>query len=256
MLSKERIVGALGARAADFCVRVVGTTDSTNAQARRFLLDGGVPDRPTVIAAETQSGGRGRLGRSFFSPAGGVYFSLLYEAPENLRGAVAVTSAAAVAVRRAIIGVCGRSTEIKWVNDLVSDGKKVCGILAESVFVGERRAIILGIGINLCPTEFPPELRERAGTLGCTEDLREPLVARILSELYPYLQNPEDRGWLEEYREHSCVIGKEIVWTRGEESGTGVAVGIDRDGALDVRSPDGAAVRLSAGEISLRVISR
>lgn len=228
-----------------------GELDSTNTEAKR-LAARGVTDI-AVIAAEGQTAGRGRMGRSFFSPHGtGVYFSFLYTPQKPLADAVSVTSATAVAVMRAVRGLTGLQCGIKWVNDLYLDGKKVCGILCESVLVNDRPQVIVGIGINLCTAEFPQELSGKAGSLGASVD-RCRLIASVWRELSPFLCDPSDRAWLEDYRRHSCVIGKRVAWTRGDCRCEGVAEAIAPDGGLCVRRSDGALETLRTGEISLFV---
>ena len=120
----------------DISVFAYRELDSTNTEAKRLALGGG--NAPAVIAAESQTAGRGRMGRSFYSPLQtGAYFSFLYQPSAGLDVAVSVTSAVSVAVAEAILALCGVQCEIKWVNDLYCNGKKVCGILCESVTVGE-----------------------------------------------------------------------------------------------------------------------
>ena len=146
-LSAERIGEELS-----FPVSVLRTVDSTNTEARRRILSG--ESLPQAILAEEQTAGRGRMGRSFYSPAGtGIYLSLCFEASGS--EILFLTTAAAVAVHRAIREVTGIVTDIKWVNDLYFRGRKVSGILAESFSVEEKRYVIRGVGVNLYTTEFP-----------------------------------------------------------------------------------------------------
>ena len=193
------------------------------------------------------------MGRSFYSPADtGVYFSLLYGAVGEMETALSVTSAAAVAVMRAIRRLCGKQTDIKWVNDLYLNGKKVCGILTEAISgLGSTPQIIVGIGINLCTEEFPTELRGKAGSLKARGLSRAALIAEVVQELLPYLQDPANDSWLADYRAHSCVIGRPICWKTATESCSGIATGIDRRGALEVQLPDGSTDCLRTGEISV-----
>lgn len=247
-LSVASLTEALGG-ADEIAVAVYPSIDSTNQEAKRRARSG---ERQALIVAETQTAGRGRLGRSFYSPdATGVYFSVLYTVNAPLSDAVAVTSAAAVAVMRAIKRVCGLQTEIKWVNDLYLDGKKVCGILAESVPVEGGIGIVVGVGINLRDADFPDTLAEIAGTLH-TDVSRAELIAAVYRELLPYLAETTDRSWLDDYRHHSFVLGHPITWTRGGECFEGVALDIDEDGGLVVCDRLGAVQTLSSGEISVR----
>lgn len=253
-ITETALRAAMSARASRFTPHAFLVIDSTNTEAKRRALDG---EKYALIAADSQTAGRGRMGRSFYSPERtGVYFSVLYTVRESLSGVVSVTGAAAVAVMRAILKVCGIQTAIKWVNDLYLDGKKVCGILAESVTRADEPgaySIVIGIGINLRAAAFPNELRDIAGSLDDARVNRCELIAAVLAELEPFLDHPNDRSWIEDYRRHSCVIGKEITWQRGEERYAGIANDVDGDGALLVRDDQGVEHRLATGEISVRL---
>lgn len=252
MLSVQRLCEGL--RAARFApdVYAFDEIDSTNNEAKRMAANGFAGT--ALIAADRQSAGRGRMGRGFYSPAQtGAYFSVLYTPAAPLFDAVRITSAAAVATMRAIRALTGKQTLIKWVNDLYLDGKKVCGILAEAVSVGGLSQVILGIGVNLCTTSFPRELASIAGDLGVSDVSPADLIARIFCELERYLNDPDDRSWLEDYRAYSMVIGREITWVERESVHTGRALAIDSDGALLARGDDGTEHRLCTGEISLRL---
>ena len=253
ILCLDSLREALGDDGAEISLRVFREIDSTNSEAKRLAADGA--SAPALIVAESQTAGRGRMGRSFYSPAQtGVYFSFLYQAASPLENAVTVTGAASVAVMRAIRALCGRQTQIKWVNDLYLDGKKVCGILAEAVSIANAAPqVIVGIGINLRTADFPPELTQKAGSVGAEKTVRAELIAAVWRELKPFLCDPFDISWLSDYRAHSCVIGKPITWTRAGETFSGLAVGIDDSGALEVRLPDGTADYLRTGEISVTV---
>lgn len=227
--------------------------DSTNNEAKRMCASG--EKSPALIVAESQTAGRGRLGRSFYSPAeSGVYFSILFPSLAPLKSAVSVTGAAAVAVMRAIRTLTGKQTSIKWVNDLYLDGKKVCGILAEAVSVQDgAQHLIVGIGINLSTPDFPDDLQNKAGSLGATVP-RATLIAAVWRELLPFLIDPNSREWLDDYRAHSCVIGKPIVWARGTETHEGIALAINDNGELLVQSPNSPPETLRTGEISVKII--
>lgn len=243
---------SLGALSEQISVRLFETCDSTNAEARRMALAG--ERRPVLIAAAHQTAGRGRLGRQFHSPdRTGVYLSLLYPLKRNPSSAVSVTSAAAVAVMRAIRETTGKQTEIKWVNDLYYRDRKVCGILAESFSLDGASFLVLGVGINLRPCAFPPELSDIAGSLGDTETPRCTLIASVLRELWWAVEHPDDRAWLSDYRAHSLVLGKRVRWIAGERTGEGIAEGINENGELLVRDASGALAILRTGEISVRL---
>ena len=234
-------------------LRVYDTIDSTNTEAKRYAIDGGAV--PCAFLAEQQTAGRGRMGRSFYSPDGtGIYLSLLIPAETDGSDGVLVTTAAAVAVWRAIRCVCGIRTEIKWVNDLYYNGKKICGILAESFFVEDKRYYVVGVGVNLYTTEFPPELTHVAGGLLTTEmGLRGRLAAQTVHHLYELIGKTDRTDVMEDYRANSMVLGREITYTENGESYQGVAESVDDRGHLTVRRKDGSRVILASGEISLRL---
>ncbi len=243
----SRIPGGEG-----IAISVFEELDSTNTEAKRRVSEG--VRSPGLIVAHRQTAGRGRMGRSFFSPAAtGAYFTLYWSTESSMEEAVTVTGAASVAVMRAIRRLTGKTPDIKWVNDLYLDGRKLAGILAESVLTEAGATLILGIGINLTTSEFPEELQEIAGSLGAEELSVPTLIAAVVEELMPFIKEPSDHSWLEDYRKHSCVLGREITWIREGESYRGVAEGIDESGALLVRDREGKRQRLFTGEITLRV---
>ena len=242
----------LGKHADGMQIRVFSECTSTNTLAKEAALE--APSEAALFVAEQQTAGRGRMGRSFHSPMGaGVYFSLLFPLRQALPSAVSVTCAASVAVMRAIRQLTGVKTEIKWVNDLLLNGKKVCGILTEAVTVGNATSLIVGIGINLRPCELPAEIAEIATSLNRETLPRADLIAAILEELLPFLRDPSDRSWLDDYRAHSCVLGRRILRVENGASLPCVAESIDDDGGLWVRYPDGRRECLQTGEISIRV---
>ena len=227
------------------------TIDSTNSEAKRRASE--LP-LPAVLVADAQSAGRGRMGRSFYSPTGtGAYFSILHTLTSPLCDAIAITSAASVAVMRVIRQLTGIQTQIKWVNDLYYNQKKICGILTEAASTGEGTHVIVGIGINLDTTDFPQELRGIAGSLGTQIDTAE-LIAEIYRQVSLYLQAPDNREWLADYRAHSCVLGKKITWADAKTTRVGTAESIDEDGALLIRNEQNELIRFHTGEISVRTI--
>lgn len=247
---KNALNDALGAQFEGVFVRVFDEIDSTNTEAKRMAVDGFRGD--ALLVAHSQTAGRGRMGRSFYSPARtGAYFSILHTLDTPLCDAVAITSAASVAVMRAIRNLTGIQTDIKWVNDLYYNKKKICGILTEAVSTGEGTHVIVGIGINLDTVNFPEELKDIAGSLDTQIDICE-LIAEIYREISIYLQDPSNREWLDDYRAHSLVLGRRVAWIDAETTRTGIAEAIDEDGALFIRDEKNELVRLHTGEISLR----
>ena len=252
-LTKEGILAVLNAATFGHPLTVVAETASTNTDLRA-LAAAGAPEGTTLVAV-TQTGGRGRRGRSFFSPTGGIYLSTLLRPAGHTRPEL-VTSCAAVAVARAIERLCPLEVGIKWVNDLYAGGRKVCGILAEAGFTpaGDMDYIVLGVGINVAPVEFSPELRDIATSLGnegCTPS-RAALIAALLEEWERAYATMDSGEFLEESRRRSVVLGREVTVLQGAETFPATAVAITEDGHLLVRTAAGEHL-LRAGEVSLRV---
>lgn len=230
--------------------------DSTNDYAKKLCANGQTGDF-AVISAK-QSKGRGRIGRTFESPKNsGIYLSAAFkicDAP----GMLLVTSAAAVAVRRAIYDECFVSCDIKWVNDIYLNGKKICGILAESVpgKDGEMPYIIVGVGINVrFKSMLSDKISDIASTLedesGVKVDMSR-LAARIVNNIFMLCKSPKASDFLEEYKNASCVIGKNVKVIKGNEEYFAYAKSIDENGALIVCRDDGSENTLNSGEISIR----
>lgn len=206
-------------------------TDSTNEYIRRNLSAFGNGD--TVIASR-QTAGKGTSGRSFYSPESGLYMSIALVSPKE-ELLPFVTPAAAVAVRNALKKVFGADAAIKWVNDILIDGKKVCGILCEKT---ENTAIV-GIGINLSAPDggFPEEIKDIAGAvLTRTPSPREKrkLVRSVRKNLLALFRKASGEEIIEEYAAHSAVLGKRVEVTRGENKTAGTAVRITREGYLTI----------------------
>lgn len=238
-------------------IHIKKQTGSTNQDAKALALEGAA--HGTVLLAEEQTAGRGRLGRSFHSPKGtGLYLSMVLRPGGTLAAAVPITQAAAVAACRALSVTAGLELSIKWVNDLYLDGKKVCGILTEAVSdfeTGHIEALILGIGINVTePTAgFPPELRKIVGTLadGAQSFSRNRLAAAIIDELLDILPELETLSFLDEYRRRCFILGQRVTVQRGNDSFEATAVSIDVSGGLVVETDDNKHLTLNSGEVSL-----
>lgn len=264
VLSEEGIRNYLPEEYRTMHMEVYRETTSTNTLAKQAANAGG--KAPAVYVAEMQTAGRGRRGRSFFSvPGGNLCMSFLLK-PEIAAGeAVFITTATCVAVQRAIRKVTGIICEIKWVNDLYYQGKKVCGILTEAVTdceTGIVDCVIPGIGINfnIAPEQFPEEIRDIAGALYTGEKrvlvTRSKLAAEIITQMFYVLSELPTRGFLKEYKEHSMVLGKAIQVYSGGEPEEALAVDIDENGGLVIKLPDGTMRVLSTGEVTVRMAGK
>lgn len=238
-------------------VRRLGETDSTNRVAKEWLAAGA--PHGALVLAERQSAGRGRLGRAFASPPGGLYMSLcLRRGPEEDASLPLVTAAAAVAVCEAVAARCGVQLAIKWVNDLYLDGKKCCGILAEGVVAAGRvDALVVGIGLNYTTplSAFPAGLDATSLFPGGEAplpagELAGDIRGRLL-ELFPRLA---ERAFLPEYRRRNLVPGRTVT-VLADPPWTGKALAIDEEARLVVQAPDGTQKALAAGEIRVTMDS-
>ena len=241
----NRLKKALGARAGDVAVRMLPETDSTNLRLKEGYRAGEITP-PYLLLADSQTAGRGRLGRTFVSPPGtGLYMSLLAAVPPRT-DAGKITILAAVAVCRALEELTDLRPRIKWVNDLFVNGRKVCGILAEGV--GER--VVIGIGVNLRtpPGGFPPEAG-LAGALDRDVD-RAVLAGRIACHLLTGLENPNDPAVIADYRARMPLIGQTVQYTQNGQTKNARVTGVGEDGGLMIVG-DGGPETLRCGEVTL-----
>lgn len=235
-------------------------TDSTNRVAKQTAI-AGEAGHGSVILACGQSCGRGRRGRSFYSPSqAGLYLSVILQPQGNLRESLLLTTEAAVAVYKAVRKITGIELDIKWVNDLYYKGKKVCGILTEAITdfeSGEIQYAVVGIGLNLYEEEggYPPELRGIAGGLYRNQREAEGVNRnRLAAEIVNCLLNEtRELKLLPEYLDRNMVPGHRIQILDGQQSRSAYAVAICQDGRLKVREEDGSETLLAYGEISVIV---
>ena len=235
--------------------------ESTNKTAKQKVFEGA--HSGTVVLAEEQTQGKGRLGRYYFSPPKkGLYMSVIIKPEFDTSKSLLVTTAASVAVCRAIKKVCGLDTQIKWVNDIFFEGRKICGILTEAISnfeSGKIDAVIVGIGINcsIKTEDMPDEIRETAGSLPPPVQ-RNKLAAEIINELMEILSRMGEGpypSYMDEYRRRSMVLRKDIeVYSNySDEYKKAKAIDISDDGGLIVIYSDGRKDTLTTGEITIRV---
>lgn len=243
-----------------FRVEHLDRVDSTNNYLKTLALSG-APHGLTVVA-DSQTGGRGRFGRSFESAEGkGLYFSVLLRPEFPPSQAPLLTPWAAVAVCRAVEESTGLSPNIKWINDLLLDEKKLCGILTEADIApdGSLRHIILGIGLNVSQREedFSPEVASIATSLAQHLEQppsREALLTAVLTQLNHMWETfPSAQGqYLEAYRARCSTVGQEVLVTGGGKDREGFALGINENFSLRVRFGDGTCENLDSGMVSAR----
>lgn len=215
-------------------------TDSTNVRAKEYIRSGHC--ERALFVANAQTSGRGRLGRTFYSPAdSGIYMTYAYKTDAPLCDAVRVTTATAVTVAEAI----GDSARIKWVNDIYVGGKKVCGILTEAVHFGGSLYVVIGIGINVTTADFPDELQGIAGSIGKADR------ARLCADICDGLYDIDKKEYIDSYRKRLLWRGEQIVYTENNGCHIAVLLDVDEDGHLIVVE-NGNKKTLRSGEISVR----
>ena len=255
VLCRETVLPYLNSQVDLITPREVG---STNTLLREMALNGA--PHGTVALTDRQSAGKGRRGRSFLSPEGGIYLSLLLRPNLSASEGVRLTIAACVGVCRAIQDVCGLYGSIKWVNDIFINGKKVCGILTEgaaSLESGMLDYAVVGVGVNyLYPKAgFGKELEDIAGSLyGMGEQPPVPrgrMAAALIDSLVEAIAHPEDESIMEEYRKRSLIPGKRVLVLRGDSERQALAEEVLSDGSLRVRYDDCSTEDLISGEVSI-----
>ena len=289
LITEESLKISLPAKYKNNCIYIFDTIDSTNIKAKQLALQNAA--HGTIVMARQQTSGRGRLGRSFFSPREGIYMSIIIRPKFDMSKALLVTSAAAVAVAESVEKICGLPAMIKWVNDIYLDGKKLCGISAEAITdfeSGQIESLVIGIGINTTLNGFPPELLDIV-TAAEGDYSKSALAAEVISRLLDLIEGlgqPDSPSCTEadvsegtgnsgenirgfrpandfmlSYRKHSLVIGKTVKVYKGgyrkdiTDESTGIVarvLDIDENGGLKVIYTDGSRETLNTGEVSIR----
>lgn len=252
---------------------VYDVIDSTNLEAKR-LIAGGRAGHGCIVLANEQTAGRGRLGRDFYSPADGLYMSIIVKPDFDLSRMGLVTVGAAAAVSESLDRACECRSQIKWVNDIyipAADGEnlKVCGILTEANTDKSGRIdyLVIGIGINTSDAAFPESLQGIAGHVserGLDDNAKANLAALVIAKVLKNcdeIRTQDVPHFLDYYREKSLLLGQDIFVYKGsyrkdpslELGGTpAIAMDIADDGGLIVEYPDGSCETLTTGEISVR----
>ena len=252
--------GCRNAGADDGGIIVLNETGSTNDDLKVLALRG-APEF-TAVCAKCQTAGKGRRGRSFYSPKdAGLYLSILLR-PDFGKGFNAgdITCMAAVAVTDAIKEVCGIETGIKWVNDIYLGGKKICGILAETGSSDPACGVefaVVGIGINLITPEggYPDDIKDTAGSLLGEQSVDDALRTELAESIMKSFRNmygSGSRDFVETYKKRCIFMNAEVDVISGGIARKAVTVGVDDMLRLIVRYEDGTEEALSYGEISVR----
>lgn len=238
---------------ADFVM--LDQTESTNNIACELARQG-APEY-TCVLSRLQTGGRGRMGRRFFSYDGGIYLSVILRPDITPQESLFITVAAAAAAAEAIGELSGKDALIKWVNDIYIDGKKVCGILTEGNIAGDRlQFAVLGIGINLFGARglFPDDIKDIAGYImdGEPSDTQKcRLIALFMEKLRNYYEDLRKKRFMSTYRTRNFLKGREITFERDGKTLLGTVVDINDDAALIVES-GGKTLALTYGDVAIR----
>lgn len=225
--------------------------DSTNRLAKELAADRAA--HGTVVLAGKQTAGRGRIGKSFYSPEGGLYLSVILRPTQEISDLMSLTACTAVAVHTAL-SEFDITTKIKWVNDLFLNDRKICGILCEGGFhpqSGGLDYLIIGIGLNLRKnTDVPQKLRNIITDIETETGLlidRNSMAAAILKQLEFQLSKLSNHSFLKTYTEHSYTLGKTVIVTHEGIEKTAEAIGFTQDLGLIVRFSDGTEAVITSG---------
>ena len=247
----------LGTDADKFTVEVISEATSTNNVLKERAAE--LPEW-YVLAAGHQTRGKGRMGRSFYSPRGtGLYLSIFLRPTLPAEQSIRITTASAVAACLAIEECTDEKPQIKWVNDVFVRGKKTCGILTEASLNIESGGLdwaVMGIGFNVYEPDggFPPDIADIAGAISPErqKDLRSRMAASFIRHFYEICSDLGGNRFADEYKKRSFVIGKSIDVIRGSSSRPAIALDIDEECRLIVEYEDGSREALSSGEVSIK----
>ena len=235
-------------------IRTYDSVDSTNNEAKRILATETCGNM--LLVAKEQKSGRGRQGRSFYSPGeAGIYMTLIYKLKEDIQSPALITMAAAVGVVRAIESLSDYKMGLKWVNDIYYGSKKAGGILTEAITdleTGKMEYVVVGIGLNIRKQELPEELKKIVVSLDMSDVNRNRLIAEITRHILDLYQEMNPESYMEDYIGHSIVLGKEIEYEKENQVFTATVTGISLDGRLEIRNEVGGKESLTGGEIHIR----
>ncbi len=252
-LSKEEIIKSISCDILPENVFIFDSIDSTNSYCKKLGQNGS--STPVLVVADHQTNGRGRLGRSFFSPVGtGIYISVLQSTKELSIPYNLLTVAAGTATCLELEDICPWNVKIKWVNDIFAEGKKVCGILAESILTPESTcpsAVVVGIGINISTLDFPEDIKNIAGSVNAGNITRNEIISRVINRFLKICNEYSPEELIDEYKSHSLVLGKKISFAQNNKAYTAVAKDINIDGNLIAETTNGEIITLKSGEVSL-----
>lgn len=238
----------------NFDIKIFDTLPSTNDFAKELINSNKFTNGTTIIA-NSQTSGRGRFARTFFSPTNtGIYFSTILKKSLPIKDVSLITLISAVAVCKAITKLTHFNPQIKWINDVYLNNKKICGILVENIcnFNNMKsKAIVTGIGINISTENFPKDIQDKAGSIMCDNLSRNKLIAEILNNLFDLSQDIYNGQIIKEYKSLSVVLNKQIVYIKHNKTYTATAIDINNIGNLIVRDENNNISILDCEEVSI-----
>ena len=240
-------------------IEIFNELDSTNNYLKKSGSIGVMENK--LVIALSQTGGRGRMGRSFYSPNGtGIYFSMLLHPKFSAEKSLLLTVMAAVSVAEAVMKYNKNDVKIKWVNDIYIDGKKVCGILTEGAINKDKMLdyAVVGIGINvIAPVNgFPDDIKDIATAIlpgNAEKNIKEKIVADVVNRFFN-MYNGVDNCYIRRYKEYSYLTGKEINIISAETIRPATVIDITDDCHLLVKNENGEIEEISSGDVSVRLI--
>ena len=257
-LSEQEIKQNLLDNYKNFDIQIFGTLSSTNDFTKELINSNNFAHGTTIIA-NSQTKGRGRFARTFFSPADtGIYFSTILKKSLPIKDVSLITIISAIAVCKSISKLTGLNPKIKWINDIYLDGKKICGILVENIcdFNNiQSKAIVSGIGININTKDFPKDIQDKAVSIMCTSLSRNKLIAEVLNNLFDLSEDVYNKQIIEEYKSLSLVLNKKISYIKDNKNYTATAIDINDSGNLIVRDSNNNIDILECEEVTTNTIS-
>ena len=240
-------------------IEIFDELDSTNNYLKKLGSKG--EKETQLVIAQSQTGGRGRMGRTFYSPNGtGIYFSLFLHPGFSAEKSLFLTVMAAVSVAETVMKYNANDVKIKWVNDIYIDGKKVCGILTEGSINADKKLdyAIVGIGVNVIAPEngFPDDIKDIATAIfpgNSVENIKEKIVAEVVNKFFK-MYNGYDANYVERYKKYSYLTGKEINIISGENIRPATVLGITDDCHLLVKNEVCEIEEISSGDVSMRLV--
>lgn len=255
VISEQGVIHYLNKEYRNIKIKYDKVVTSTNDLAKQFILNENLNE--IIVLADKQTAGKGRLGRSFYSPEKtGIYMSIALKPKIHISDISIITIMTALIVCEAIENFTNSKAQIKWVNDIFVNQKKVCGILTEAISNFENgivESIIIGIGININTKNFPENLKNIAGNITDKIINRNQIIAYIINRLLDSKINFDKPKLIEQYKKRLFILDKSIIYYKNNKQYKGIAIDISQNGELIIKNELGEIEKLNSGEISLKI---